>query len=218
MALLDATAARAAILSAIRTGNRDLPPPAAPLVPPRLAFDEPPVARWQRLWQSRAGTVEPIARREDLPAAVARWCAESGVSPPTLASATLLDLPWPAEWGLRCAPADVATHTAVSEAYAGVAEVGNLVFLSAPQHPTTHRFVPDTHLVLLSAARIVRDFEAVWALLRSELGQGGEGSDWRAQLPRTINFVAGPSRTGDVEQTIQMGAHGPRRVHLFLIP
>jgi L-lactate dehydrogenase complex protein LldG len=37
-------------------------------------------------------------------------------------------------------------------------------------------------------------------------------------MPRAINFVSGPSRTGDIEQTIVLGAHGPFRVHLLLLP
>ena len=36
-------------------------------------------------------------------------------------------------------------------------------------------------------------------------------------MPRTVNFITGPSRTGDVEQTIFMGAHGPRRMHIVLV-
>jgi len=36
-------------------------------------------------------------------------------------------------------------------------------------------------------------------------------------LPRATNFISGPSRTGDIEQTIVLGAHGPYRVHVILI-
>ncbi|WP_217125903.1 LutC/YkgG family protein [Hydrogenophilus thiooxidans] len=219
---------RERILTAIRTalgksGTAETADPAAranaitPRAPhPRLAFSEPITERWQRLWTARAGTVCELPSRDALPEAVAAWCAEVGAAPPTHASGTLLNLSWPAAWQLRCEPATVTTETAVSEAYAGVAEVGSLVFLSAPVHPITHRFVPDNHLVLLSQSRIVAHFEEFWALLRDELGD--DATDWRERLPRTINFVAGPSRTGDVEQTIQLGAHGPRRVHVFLIP
>ena len=36
-------------------------------------------------------------------------------------------------------------------------------------------------------------------------------------MPRTVNFITGPSRTGDIEQKIQMGAHGPRRLHIVIV-
>jgi len=36
-------------------------------------------------------------------------------------------------------------------------------------------------------------------------------------LPRTVNLITGPSRTGDIEQRIQLGAHGPRRLHVVLV-
>jgi L-lactate dehydrogenase complex protein LldG len=36
-------------------------------------------------------------------------------------------------------------------------------------------------------------------------------------LPRTVNFITGPSRTGDIEQRIVLGAHGPRRLHIVVV-
>jgi L-lactate dehydrogenase complex protein LldG len=36
-------------------------------------------------------------------------------------------------------------------------------------------------------------------------------------MPRTLNLVTGPSRTGDIEQTILLGAHGPTRLHIVLV-
>ena len=49
--------------------------------------------------------------------------------------------------------------------------------------------------------------EDAFAMVRAELGD----------MPRALNFISGPSRTGDIEQTIVLGAHGPCRVHLILI-
>lgn len=98
-------------------------------------------------------------------------------------------------------------RVSVTGAYAGVAETGSVVLLSGPESPTTLNFLPEDHLIVLSARRIVPNFEDVWARFRTE----------SSSMPRTVNFVTGPSKTGDVEQTIHEGAHGPRRVHVILV-
>ena len=67
--------------------------------------------------------------------------------------------------------------------------------------------LPETHIALVPVERIVPFMEDAWDLARSELGQ----------LPRAVNFISGPSRTADIEQTIVMGAHGPYRVHIILV-
>jgi L-lactate dehydrogenase complex protein LldG len=77
---------------------------------------------------------------------------------------------------------------------------------AGPDHPTTLNFLPDTHIVVLRASRVVGPYEDGWARLR-EAGA----------MPRAVNFVSGPSRTADIEQTIQLGAHGPRRLHIVLV-
>ena len=98
-------------------------------------------------------------------------------------------------------------HVTVTRAFAGVAETGSLVLLSSPQSPTSLNFLPDVHVVVLARERIVRHLEDAWALLRSEV----------PAMPRTVNFITGPSRTADIEQTIQLGAHGPRGLHVILV-
>jgi len=95
----------------------------------------------------------------------------------------------------------------VTGAFAGIAESGTLVLLSGPHSPTTLNFLPGDHLVVLAAERVLPAMEDIWARLRAR--EGG--------MPRTVNFITGPSRTADVEQTMQEGAHGPRRLHLLLI-
>ena len=92
-------------------------------------------------------------------------------------------------------------------AFAGIAESGTLVLLSGPHSPTTLNFLPGDHLVVLAAERVLPAMEDVWVRLRAR----------DESMPRTVNFISGPSRTADVEQTMQEGAHGPRRLHLLLI-
>ena len=94
----------------------------------------------------------------------------------------------------------------VTGAVCGVAETGTLILTSGPDSPTTLNLLPDTHIVVLSTDSIVGSYEDGWDLLRA-----------RGELPRTVNMITGPSRTGDIEQTIQLGAHGPRRLHILLV-
>jgi L-lactate dehydrogenase complex protein LldG len=64
-------------------------------------------------------------------------------------------------------------------------------------------------VVVVNAADIVGDYEAVWERLRQRFGRGA--------MPRTVNFITGPSRSGDIEQTLLLGAHGPRRLHIVVV-
>jgi L-lactate dehydrogenase complex protein LldG len=97
----------------------------------------------------------------------------------------------------------------LSHAFAAVAESGTLVLASGKDNPTTVNFLPETHIVVLKADDVAGDYEAVWEKLRARYGRG--------LLPRTINWITGPSRSGDIEQTILIGAHGPRRLHVVIV-
>ena len=98
-------------------------------------------------------------------------------------------------------------RVSVTSAFAGIAETGTLMLLSSAQSPTTLNFLPEDHLIVLRAGRIVTHLEDAWQALRKQ----------RGKMPRTVNLITGPSKTADVEQTIQEGAHGPRRLHVILV-
>ena len=117
------------------------------------------------------------------------------------------EVPWSNRLLIERRAATGADRVSVTGAFAGIAETGSVVLLSGPESPTTLNFLPDDHLVVLRASRIVAHSEDVWARLRKT----------RKRLPRTVNLITGPSKTGDVEQIIQEGAHGPRRVHVILV-
>jgi L-lactate dehydrogenase complex protein LldG len=97
----------------------------------------------------------------------------------------------------------------ISVAVCGCAETGSLVLLSGRDNPTTLNFLPDTHIVLIEAQTIDPHFEDIWHRLRGHFGNG--------PLPRTINMITGPSRSADIEQTMLLGAHGPRRLLIVVI-
>lgn len=171
----------------------------------RPAQEADHLARFIRKFESRAGTIERVASLAEVPAAVEAYRRAKDLPPRAVIGAALKDLPWPAEWAIRHGAAGPEATLSVTPSLAGVAETGSLMLASSPESPTTHNFVPDDHVVVLEVARIVACFEDAWAVLRT---QG---------MPRATNIVSGPSRTADVEQTIQLGAHGPRRVHVILV-
>jgi L-lactate dehydrogenase complex protein LldG len=104
------------------------------------------------------------------------------------------------------APSDTAS---LARALVGAAETGTLVMVSGLGNPTTLNFLPETHMVLINGRDIVGSYEDAWDLLRGLYGAG--------TLPRTVNFISGPSRTADIEQTIVRGAHGPKRLFVIVL-
>jgi len=92
-------------------------------------------------------------------------------------------------------------------AWMAIEETGSLIMKSCPKNPTSLNFLPDYHIVILDRNSIVHNMNQVWKELRES----------KKRLPRTINIITGPSRTADIEHTIQLGAHGPRSLHIIVI-
>ena len=161
----------------------------------------------------QAATVARVARPEDVPAAVADYLKAANLAPRLrLAPDPELEgLPWDGQplLEVETGKAEAADQVSVTGAFAGVAETGTLLLVSGPRSPTTLNFLPETHIAVLRASRMVGPYEDAWDRVRALYGPGS--------LPRTVNFITGPSRTADIEQTIQLGAHGPRRLHIVLI-
>ena len=156
-------------------------------------------------------TVFEIATLAEVPAEVARFLRDNNC-PASLrmgADERLSAMPW-RETALEIlhGASDGHDANAVSMAFAGIAESGTLALVSGPANPTTLNFLPDTHIVVLRRGDVVADYEGVFTRLRTAYGKGG--------APRTLNFITGPSRSADIEQTLLLGAHGPRRLHIVI--
>ena len=156
-------------------------------------------------------TVARVASDADVPGEVARYLAAENlpaelVMAPDLALAAI---PWDSRPLLQIRRGRAGAGDAVSLApcLAAIAETGTLMLVSGPATPTTLNFLPDTEIIVVRAGQVVASYEDGWDLVRAV----------PEALPRTINFITGPSRTGDIEQRIQLGAHGPRRLHVVLI-
>lgn len=155
-----------------------------------------------------ASTCDRVPSMADAPAAVARYLAEHALAPRAVCWPALGGLDWAAhglEVEARVARGEDAAG--ITGAFCGIAETGTLVLLSGPGTPGSVSLLPETHIAIVDAARIVAAMEDVWTLVRSE----------HRGLPRAVSFVSGPSRTADIEQTVTLGAHGPSRVHVVLV-
>jgi len=95
----------------------------------------------------------------------------------------------------------------ITGTFCAIAETGTLVVLTGADTPTATTLLPETHVAVVRADRIVSGMEEAFDLVRRE----------RGRLPRAVNLISGPSRTGDIEQTIVLGAHGPFRVHILVL-
>jgi len=160
-------------------------------------------------------TVSRVAEDGDIPGEVARYLtAENLPAEFRMAPDPNLDtIPWSARplLNIRHGKAEPSDAVSLTPCLAAIAETGTLMLVSGEATPTTLNFLPDTHIVVLRASQVVAGYEDGWDLLRRRPGNGPQ------RLPRVVNFITGPSRTGDIEQKIELGAHGPRRLHVILI-
>jgi L-lactate dehydrogenase complex protein LldG len=159
-------------------------------------------------------TVARVSSLAAVPEAVARYlAAENLPAELVMAPDPALDAaPW-AERPLLRIRRDHATGedaVSVTACFAAIAETGTLMLTSGAATPTTLNFLPDTHIVIVLGDQVVATYEDGWDRLRVGFGPAGN-------LPRAINLITGPSRTGDIEQRIVLGAHGPRRLHIVLV-
>ncbi len=190
--------------------------PRANLIPDRSRLPpEAQVALFVEMALAAASTVVQT-KAADVPGAVADFLKSQNL-PAELVMAPDPELdryPWANRPTLtiRRGKTEGRDPVSVTGAVAGIAETGTLMVASGPAHPTTLNFLPDTHVVVIPRSKIVGAYEEAWAKLR-EANRHGQGY----RLPRTVNFITGPSRSGDIEQRIQMGAHGPRRLHIVLV-
>jgi L-lactate dehydrogenase complex protein LldG len=194
-----------------RTIAQRLSEPRANLIPARANLDRyGRIAVFTAQAEAVQATVRRVDRYRDLPRAVVDYLRLHNL-PPRLIMASdpvLAQADWQSTMlEIGTGPAAEEDPVGLTTAYAGIAETGTLMLLSGPQTPTTLAFLPETSLIALSTERILRAYADGFALLRAEQGD----------LPRSINFITGPSRSGDIEQTIQLGAHGPRRLCVLLV-
>ena len=183
---------------------------------PRPAMPDDLVTRFVHRAHDMASTLERLASRAEIPHAIARYIDALDLPDAIAAQKSRLGVCWPEfadlDWdgaglSIEVRPTQGFDRLGVTGSFCAIAETGTLVFTTGAQTPTATALLPDTHIAVLRESRIVSGMEEAFALVRAEHGK----------LPRAINLISGPSRTGDIEQTIVLGAHGPFRVHILLL-
>jgi len=224
----DTSAARAAILQRIRAAQRRPPQATAeewaavedylarhPEGPrPRIEGDLR--IRFRAMAERMASTVDEVPHLADAPAAVARYLQAKNLPLRAVIWPTLASL----DWGragiavearpMRRDELQGADLVGITGCFCAFAETGTIVLTSGPQTHSSAHLLPETHVALIPASRIVAGMEDVFALMRAEGGGAG-------MMPRAVNMVSGPSRTADIEMTLVLGAHGPYAVHVVLV-
>jgi L-lactate dehydrogenase complex protein LldG len=217
---------REAMLTAIRRGLRRGPLPAdqaamlrsrlnahpRQLVPARSRLSHAEqVGLFVANLEKEFGSVTRVADAGGVPGAVADYLAAQNL-PTSLVMAPhpqLRTIPWSTRplLEIREGRAQATDLVSVQHAFAVIAETGTLMLPSAPERPTTLNLLADTEIVIARATRLVGAYEEAWDLLRAEQGS----------MPRNVMLVTGPSRSADIEQALELGAHGPRRLHVVLV-
>jgi L-lactate dehydrogenase complex protein LldG len=217
---------RQAILTAIRRGLKrgPLPPDQTAMLRGRMAQhprhliparSRLPHAQQVDLFvrnvEKEFGSVTRVADVDAVPGAVADYLAAQNL-PGSMIMAPhpeLQAIPWSARplLDIREGRAQGTDAVSVQHGFAGIAETGTLMLPSSPERPVTLNLLADTEIVVLWESSVVGAYEEAWDRLRTELGA----------MPRNVMLITGPSRSADIEQTLELGAHGPRRLHVVLV-
>jgi L-lactate dehydrogenase complex protein LldG len=149
-----------------------------------------------------------VTHVKEIPGAVAAYINEHGLPKTAVCWPEFVALDWAGNGvAIEARAARESDLVGITGVFCAIAETGTLMTLSGHEFPPSVSLLPETHIAILRASRIVPCMEEAWALLRAEHGV----------MPRAVNFISGPSRTADIEQTLVLGAHGPYRVHVVIV-
>lgn len=98
--------------------------------------------------------------------------------------------------------------TGITECDALIAQTGSVLVTSRSAGGRALSVLPPHHVVLARRDQLLRDLPAAFQLLKQKYG---------ANYPSMMSFITGPSRTGDIERILVLGAHGPKKLTIFLV-
>ncbi len=102
-----------------------------------------------------------------------------------------------------------ASDAGLTECEALVAQTGSVLVSAKSSGGRALSVLPPHHIVVARASQMVADLGAAFAGLKAKYGE---------QYPSFLSFITGPSRTGDIERILVLGAHGPKKLTIFCVP
>ncbi len=170
-------------------------------------------AQFCALLEGQQATIVEVAEASAAPAAVRDYLVGAGV-PAAIRigeDARLASMPWTDTAGLTVlkGAAEAGDRAGLSYAIAGISETGTLVIAAGRDNPVTLAFMPETHVIVVARDSIAASYEQALSSVRERFGASG--------MPRTLNYISGPSRTADIGGKIVIGAHGPRRLGIIVV-
>ena len=126
-------------------------------------------------------TTDRVGEWIEVPGAVARYLSRQSLEARGCVWPSLPKLDWQsAGVHVEARAAVDADLIGITSAFAGIAETGTLMTLSGPDTPGSASLLPETHVAIVEARRVMASMEDAWALLRSEHGRP----------PRVVNFIS----------------------------
>jgi L-lactate dehydrogenase complex protein LldG len=195
--------AREEFLSAIRTRSYEH----AALLPVYVA---PATANTIEAFAERArlanAEVRFVKSEADVPQAIAELLRGRNLPAIVHVPPNASRLPWDSAPGLTLEYAPPGPDdAAVALAPFGIAETGTLAYPTHAHAPASWHFRTGFEIAVVRSGTILPHMEDVIGRLKAN------------GLPSTLNFVTGPSRTGDIEQTLELGAHGPKALAILIV-
>ena len=172
-------------------------------------FAEPAKQRFQAGLESAQATCATVGTLGEVAAEIERYLDSQGLTRELVSGSDeiLQGIDYPDSLRVTSWEPGLRYDVGLARAFCGIAETGTLLLVSSENNPTELNFLPDYHIAILQAENLVLRMEDAWDRVRSSFGK----------LPRTVNFISGPSKTADIEQTVEYGAHGPRCLHVILV-
>ena len=155
-----------------------------------------------------AATIDHVASLDTLSKAVRSFLDQESL-PKSITlgrNSALRSIAWESDFDTGDDPMGANNKVAITPAFAGIAETGTLLVHSGPRNPNQLHFLPETHIAVLWTKAIVGSYEDAWNRIVKRF----------KTLPRSVTLITGPSRSSDIERQLQIGVHGPHRLHIVL--